>query len=1201
MAISTENRKRKLLALFLSLMMASSTVASLAACSDNTTDDTTDDDTTTEATETDDSRINNGSFEYIDRENGTKLIITSPTGWGSPSTGSDPTSKAASGIVDITTKEWNNLTKSNLEEGERPTKKEDVTTELWEKMSAYDKLKFYEAWEEADYDEDVDEQDFYDAETDNFNIDIDDVPDCENPGTHDNNEKNTNVLMIHNKNTNGAGTSQKYTSSSTITLAAGTSAEFSLWIKTQDLTFNDGNNVIGERGAYIGVSQSIGGKTLDQFQVKNINTELLPEDQTKNGWVNYTFYLKGSSFASTTFSIVLGLGQSAGVNTNHFEYVEGYAFFDDVTCKIITNDEYDEKVKDGAGNYTVPCVDLSMEGKNRQIRFDSKDFQTERTYAIDLYADFEEYAIVGTNSTATVDTDYTEETKKGVTYIAANDTNVKDKEVYYALGEGFSIEGDVAQLSSYQSLKAMTGNTYLTSALKAAFGENGKNYPFKETAPVLMLLSAHGVNYTSKLTDATTFTLNKGESLAFSFFVKTSDMQGVSGANVKLVDGENATTLSTLDTTGVGSVDTDDEEDIFKGWQQCFFFVTNDTDKDNLTFHLEFSIGTNTIYGSSKDNYIAGYAAFTGFQVAKWTDGEEEYATSGSYAKTVSLVDATKEEYPTGTFDSPAYVPFNAIETGIANPKNYLGVQSGSGFVNGEIGDDKKLNALYTNKYAGLISKKYVKNYLEEAANASASAKYWLNEMGISTEAELNELFGNATQPLLIYNNEDKPTSYGFIASSPSTLSANNYATVSVRVKASGATAYVYLTDMDDETRLSTLNIGRQVSYWYDKDGNVCASDPTDKNFTEKTDVAFYRQANGLFLVNKNWSGSKGIDATKYYANLANYEEKDGNLVVADGGVSYDYNVKYNNEGLDGIAFYGKDGVYYADRACTIPVTDFSAVTALKPRYAKAASQDLCVTVPDTDGEWVTVTFYLAAGDQAKSYRLEVWSGERNAAMNAEKAAPGSYVMFDTNSTDTLTAENWTTWTNEAIDNIIEANGYEDVDDFKAKYQGVIYDTFSFFDSPEFLRYNADIDENEVGNSYDDYDSTAKTEGINYLLYKKVNAQNKVTKTEIYVSYLQDDVTVPVDQETEEEEDTTTDETEETDPTNFALLISSLIVAAVLVLTLALILIRKIIKWSKKNAAHKAATAAPKAKKEKPKKAPRKTEDHSGENDPYND
>ena len=1186
MAISTENRKRKLLALFLSLMMVSSTAASLAAC-DDTTDDSTDSDTTTETTETDDSRINNGSFEYLDRSNGTKLILTSPTGWGSPSTGSDPTSKAASGIVDTAEDAWKNLTESNLLESEVPTKKEDITEELWAKMSAYDKLKFYEAWDDADYDEDVDDQDFYDSKTDNFNIDEEDVPTCANPGTHDNDSEKTNVLMIHNKNTNGAGTSQKYTSSSTITLAAGTSAEFSLWVKTQDLTFNDGNNVIAERGAYIGVTQSIGGKTLDQFQVKNINTELLDESETENGWVKYEFFLKGSSFASTTFNIVLGLGQSVGANTNHFEYVEGYAFFDDVTCKVITNDEFDAAVKDSAGNYTVPVADLSMEGDAKKFRFDTA-YRANRKFAIDLYADFEEYAISGVTSA------YTEEVKKGVTYIAANDATVTDKEVYYTLGEGFSTQGDVATLSNYTDLKTTaTTNSYLNSALNAAFGASGEKYPFDAGSPVLMLLSAHGVNYTSTLKDATTFTLDKGESLAFSFFMKTSDMQGVTGANVTVVDGQNKTVLSMLDTTNVTAVDTDDTDDIHKGWQQCFFFVTNDTEKDGLTFHVEFSIGTSTIYGSTKDNYIEGYAAFAGFQVAKWTDGEYDYATSGTYAKTVALVDADKEEYPTGKFDTPAYVPENAIEYGIANPKNYRGVKSGSGFVNGNIGADSELNALYTNAYAGLISKEYVSNYLEEAAKGDSA--YWMNAMNITTEDELNALFGNSTQPLLIYNNEGAPTSYGFIAASSSTLAANNYATVSVRVKANGATAYVYLTDMSDETRLSSLSVGRQVSYWYDEDGNICASDPTDEHFSAKTGVAFYRQANGLFLVNKNWAGSTGIDATQYYANLANYEEKDGNLIVAEGGVSYDYNKKYDNEGLDGIAFYGKDGKYYADPAYTVAVADFATVSALTPRYTAAESQDLCVTVPDTAGEWITVTFYLATGSQAKNYRLEVWNGARNATTDSEKAPAGSYVMFDTNTTDSLSADNWTNWTNEAIDNIIEANGYEDIDDFKAKYEGVIYNTFSFFDSASFLRYNAEIDENEIGNYYDDYDPTIEAEGISYLLYKKAN------KTEIFVSYLQDDVTVAIDEEIVEEEDTTTDEDETTDGTNLALLIPSIIVAAVLLLTLALIVARKIIKWSKKKQAQKAASATPKAKAVKAPKAPKKVEKHEDENDPYND
>ena len=79
-------------------------------------------------------------------------------------------------------------------------------------------------------------------------------------------------------NIDGRGTAQKYPSSTTVTLEPGTSAFFSVWVKTMDMTYNGtseekGPKVDGERGAYIGVTHTVGGTTLDPMQIKNIDTE----------------------------------------------------------------------------------------------------------------------------------------------------------------------------------------------------------------------------------------------------------------------------------------------------------------------------------------------------------------------------------------------------------------------------------------------------------------------------------------------------------------------------------------------------------------------------------------------------------------------------------------------------------------------------------------------------------------------------------------------------------------------------------------------------------------------------------------------------------------------------------------------------------------------------------------------------------------
>ena len=167
MATNYSKRKKNLLALFLSLMMASSAVG-LAACNEEKEESSSPD---TSTTQTDDARIKNGSFEFTSDDK-TELIVTSPTGWSIAKQTSADTSKTASGIIDTSVTAWDNLTKTSLKV-DAPKTKESAEA-LWDEMSAYDKLQFYKAWDDADNDEDYDEFDFYDAETDSFNIDADD-------------------------------------------------------------------------------------------------------------------------------------------------------------------------------------------------------------------------------------------------------------------------------------------------------------------------------------------------------------------------------------------------------------------------------------------------------------------------------------------------------------------------------------------------------------------------------------------------------------------------------------------------------------------------------------------------------------------------------------------------------------------------------------------------------------------------------------------------------------------------------------------------------------------------------------------------------------------------------------------------------------------------------------------------------------------
>lgn len=1160
---NNNSRKNKFLALFLSVMMGASATAALASCTDSTdsSDSSSSSSSSTTSTPKDDGLVTNAGFETFDKNDGLNLIGTSATGWtrsvNSTTSGSALSSKAASGIIDTAATAWDNLTKSNLTGGVTPAAlTEEQAAAQWSTLSAKDKLEYYEAWKDADTNDkkDVDDLDFYEA----FNIDAEDLPTVENPRTHDwtadAEAENTNVLMIHNEYSNTTytsfGTAQKYTSSSTVTVPVSSNAEFSLWVKTSNLTSTTtggAEQAAVDKGAYIRITHTLGGTTLDPLEIKNINTDGVTEN---NGWVKYSFLLKSSSFSDSTFTIVLGLGQSGG--TDRSEYVNGYAFFDDISCKLIDDAAYTESVTANAP------TQITHETEKEEKVVSASAAEAKTAYAIDFAAaatptDFA--ALEPTNAWTFAPTT---ETRSGVEYTAA--ANATNAATYPTLG--INTANDKTAVYTVQNMNG-TDSRYL----QAVYDKNFATSTFVGAEDeVLLLLAADGAAWTATSTLTTGISLAPNEYKAISFYVKTSAMNGLTGAGITLLDGTTKTSISSIDTT-TAEKKNEDGTLVNDGWQQCFFFVSNGT-SENKTFDLSFTFGPTTVVDTTKASYYTGFAAFTKFKTYEMDETSYDFAASGTYSKIVTLTGVKDEATGDSGFDAAATVPTGAIEKGYANPKNYKGVYSDSDYVkaNGD-GTNTKINQMAT---AGLLSKKYVTNEDENGVKTDNAAYTNIlanfTAQGATAAEKWTNVFGdNTTQPLIIYNASEQTKSYGFIGKSTQ-IAASSYATVSLRVKVSeGAKAFIYLVDMDDDTHQSLLSVGGKLVYWYDDEGNVLAKDPTDKSFNDKRDVAFKLQANGLYKVNTSWNGASSASGDKYYANLSAYTQKDenGNLLTAEGGVSYDYTNKWLNDGNDGIAFYydATTQKYYADSAKTVEVANLADVQTLKPRHTAQANNALFFEVGATGGEWATVTFYVRAGDTAKNYRLEVWSGARdNSIVNT---TAGQYVMFDAYSPDAV---------DEKFATLLEQR-QEEID-ANVALGSYFESAFSFYDSDKFLRYDETADENGVGNSYESYVSSSYATSVAYLKYVNGNVY------ETYADYTLTETTVTADVD---EDDSTTDEEEDAtgEETNVWLLASSIAIAAVLVLAVVSLLVRKI--FMKKRRARASETYVSAAKKTKKK------------------
>ena len=1203
-------KRRALTALAVSLC-ATLSLGIFAACGDQSTpsDETEEEETTTR---TDTQKIRNGNFEFydeMDEETKDKRdLIASPSNW-TFSSGS-PSSDTKSGIVDLT--EWNTLSASGSAFFQGLTDESDFASVLpdavahWEDddVTVYDRLRFYDLFEDEidDLDEDSDEAELFADYT--YSIDFEDVeylseletaPTVREKGEDAENKDENAVLMIHNHRTSDGvlGTGQSYSSGTTVTLDAGTSAKLSVWVRTDNLAYGYEDKTSSPRsGAYIKVTQTVGGSTLDEMRIENIRTE--------GAWKEYTVYLRANSYAETTFSVALGLG--GGSTDDRFESLNGFAFFDDLTCTILPNSAFPETLGD---SYTA---DLNSKADAKV--FDDAALSAKagedyaRTFALDLYMPL--HAV--TSDAAEIAFGVTKETSGSREYESKLKSNIGDPAVPE---ERQSIIG----MMTYGDVKA-TANLYLKNIYENDF-KGG--FPFvnadgtdNDGAQVLLLMSTNGAAYTAKYsaaaagtTDGVDFTLAPDEYVLFSFRAKTSAIEsGTTGASVTLVDGENRTAIEAFDTTSAATVDIENEttdaydtEDIYNGWVQCFFYVANETDSDK-TFSLEFNYGPTAVSTAEESAYASGYAAFADFEISAMTRSQYGYAASGDYAAKVSL---TGEVDSDSQFDAASAV-WN-IEKGFSQPTSFRGVQAGSSGTQKPSQDALAEQGVYT----GMLNAKYAQNYLKKADDAAIAAFRKVTGTDASyasAEDWWKAAFGSGTQggrvanqPLAIINSgEAAAPSYGYRLYTQKSVSANSTQRISVRVKLSeNAKATVYLIDTSDpeeaargttKTLMPTLPA---VTYWYDDQGNIVAGDPSAEDFNAREDTLYYLAENGLYYK----AGTRADDPNvTFYANLHNYERDEEENYVTDDGT---------------IAFYFHDGKTYAYRTETSTGTyTYSQPVENLPtkegetsivRYDYASKLDeaaygTAITVQgsaDNKG-WTDVVFYVKTGNEAKSYSVEVWAGDRTNATDGLPA--GSYVFFDDHASADASSD-YEALLEDAVTDL-EEGGSLDGDKLNANV--ALYYTYTFYDAADYLRYDVNEDEDGLGNPYGSYKQSAYEEGIAWL-------KNGTT---LFLDYGTTDVTVEADDLTGGDDQTTDDDASATTDTNFWLVLSSGILAVVLLFAVVAIIVRRVLAKRKKHVKVRPAKPA-KAKPVKPaeeaEEAPAapEAEDAPEDGTPYND
>ena len=847
-----------------------------------------------------------------------------------------------------------------------------------------------------------------------------------------------------------------------------------------------------------------------------------------NGWVQYSFYLKSAAYADTTFSIVLGLGQGGG--TDRFEYVNGYAFFDDLRCELISNDAFEEGIEGLDSAYIADLDDDKTTKTFNAYKVSQKKF------ALNFFGNPNDWE----RQTANIFNGVTVERTESSVGLDSVNPAAHDKSVTKTFADIAAIETE-AQSNKY--LKTIYDNFFDDT------NEDGYHF-INELGEknIFMLLSANGTAYTAETSkvftlDTDNTTSDIPEYLALSFYVKTSDLSAGTAASVTLVNGLEETAFSSLNIYDIAGVKVGDTENVYDGWQKCFFFVKLDEDLAESSFTLKFNYGPTDIEAATtKESFVPGFAAFAGFESYGMTEQEFACAKSGSYAQLVTLKEGVAEEEGKGNqgFDSVKGVPVDALEKGLGTPATYKGVYSDNYRVSlpdpndtPEVQEEKRKVNNYDN--AGLLNKKH----FDKVLTASAGKAWLTGIQALTTETDAdtiwNAVFEDATQPLVIWNEAAMAKSYGFIGTK--TTASSGQKAITLRVKTTGdAKASVYLIDAEDGSYQNALSIGRSLTFWYDDNGNICTGEPNKKG----TQVAFKLQSNGLYKANKNWNGYSALSEEQkngYFANLNAYGEVGaGDLFVAENGASHDYHdYTWNRE-----AFYLHNGAYYTEDngngLKVLNLADLVTEEKLAARYTAAANKELKVENIDTDGKWVSVTFYLNVGETAKNYRLEVWNSATRKGTPVE-----GLVAFDYNY-------------REANFDLVEDGKEVDGADY---FESV----FSYFDTNKFVRYDASLDSEEVGNLYDKkFVPSEQTEGVAYLFYQDADGSYNV-----FADYsLTDKKVTPAEKADDTAEDSSSEETVD-NGANVWLLASSIAIAAVLLLAVASLAVRYIVKAVRKN------------------------------------
>lgn len=648
------------------------------------------------------------------------------------------------------------------------------------------------------------------------------------------------IYMLNNYTTGsyGIGTAQYLASTTELIIPAGEYAMVSVWVKTDNLnTVNTTNGYNKPIGANIKVKNYFNSNVQSEFGIYNIvDTE----------WTEYHFYIKADPVYENKFILILGLGYDD-------YYAEGTAYFDNITVKLLTENEYQSQVALETTSVKTYFLDYG--------NTDNDKVKVEATSYLSNYHLYDMSLNIG-------EIKNNDKTLYAPVVNFHNDT--KDKKYY--------------DFTTYQS--GETGGNPQGITTNVVSIENGlTDIPYGVSSALKVSLTKPA-SYTIRLdNNGSNFVLASETYASFTFFVK-NQLNTLYSTNIE-INVQDIYGSTIIERPSVATITEVSDE-----WTKYTVNVRNNWSKEKYTtereFYLDIVVGPD-IYQSDIDNYAMGTVYISAPFVAKGVtyeldsnnDKTDNFALyqlfSSTYSGVQSLYAGFSDDYTSDESSGENYVfsvapsDIGTIQSKPATPKGYTGIESGHYYITGDNDDTVNTN---TNQYAGLINTKYLDTY--STIPSLSEVKTALNYTATDTHI----------QPLMI---KATNKSYGFI-SDTYTVVSSDFAKVSLKVRVYNATAYVYLVDTTKTQKgvmtFDSFTVNTSEGK-FDNNGDISAQkqlmfevSPTTLNGEDWITLEFYiaTGANSKTFRLELWNGERTAESitTDGYVFFDNVEVLEG-------------------------------------------------------------------------------------------------------------------------------------------------------------------------------------------------------------------------------------------------------------------------------------------------------------------------------------